>query len=43
MKGSALDPLVDGEMYGLENGQYYLKGYVTIPVCETYVGLRIRR
>lgn len=43
MKGSAYDPLVEGEPYGLEHGQFYLKGYVTIPVCETNVGLRIRR
>jgi hypothetical protein len=42
-KGSALDPLVNGEDYGVENSEQWRKGYVVVMVGETHVGLRLRR
>jgi hypothetical protein len=41
--GCALDPLIDGEDYGLGHSALWLKGYVVLRAGETDVGIRIRR
>nr|WP_054207613.1 hypothetical protein [Bosea vaviloviae] len=42
-RGCALDMLAEGEMYGLQNDREWLKGYVSLMIWETHVGLRICR
>jgi hypothetical protein len=41
--GTALDPRNQGEDYGLEHGEVWLKGYAVLRLWETNVGLRIHR